>query len=278
MVIQAQTPGQIRDSWDRIAPGFDEFATPITMTLADDVLRRVGVGPGTRFLDVAAGSGALSIPAARVGAQVLATDVAPTMIERLNTRARQEGLTNLEGRVMDGHALQLDNDSFDVTASQNGVSLFPDLPRGLREMVRVTRPGGQVVVVAFGSPQRSEFLGFFLAALRAAIPGFTGIPMDPPPLPFQVADPEKLREHLTAAGLRDLRIETAAWQMPFKSGRHLWDVSTSSNPIGAMLVADLSPQQTAEVQHVLDGMLRERSGGRPGAVLTADMNIGVGTK
>ena len=58
---------------------------------------------------------------------------------------------------------------------------------------------------------------------------------------------------------------------------HLWNVFTSSNPIGAQLVGGLTPEQRTDVWQVLDGMLRERSGGGPGAVLHADINIGTGT-
>ncbi len=273
-----QEQEQTRDAWDKLAAGFDEFATPLTIPLAEEALRRADLRPGMRFLDVAAGSGALSIPAARLGAQVLATDIAPTMIERLNERACDEGLTSLEARVMDGYALELEDDTFEISGSQNGVSLFPDLKRGLRELVRVTKPGGRALIVAFGPPQKAEFLTFFIGAMRAAIPGFTGPPMDPPPLPFQVADPEKLHQELADAGLTDVRVETATWQMQFHSARHFWDMVTNSNPIGAMLVADLTEEQRAEVRSVLDGMLRERSGGGPDAVLDTEVNIGIGTK
>jgi ubiquinone/menaquinone biosynthesis C-methylase UbiE len=269
---------QTRDAWDRIAAGFDEFATPLTTPLAEDALRRVGLRPGMRFLDVAAGSGALSIPAARLGARVLATDIAPTMIELLNARAREEGLSNLEARVMDGHALALEDGTFDVSGSQNGVSLFPGLKRGLRELVRVTKPGGHALIVAFGPPQKAEFFTFFIGAMQAAVPGFTGPPMDPPPLPFQVADPEKLHQELADAGLTDVRVETTTWRTQFRSATHMWEMVTNSNPIGAMLVADLTEEQRAEVQQVLDGMLRERSGGGPDAVLNTEVNIGIGTK
>src|SRR5690606_11409635 len=115
-------------------------------------------------LDVAAGSGALSLPAARLGARVLAVDISPGMVERLAARARAEGLANLETRVMDGHALELEDNTFDLAASQFGVMLFPDLPRGLSEMARVTRPGGRVLVVTFGPFEQVEFIGFFIRA------------------------------------------------------------------------------------------------------------------
>ena len=273
-----QEQEQTRDAWDRIAAGFDEFTTPLTTPLAEDALRRVGLRSGMRFLDVAAGSGALSIPAARLGAQVLATDIAPTMIELLNARAREEGLSNLEARVMDGHALALEDDTFDVSGSQNGVSLFPDLKRGLHELVRVTKPGGHALIVAFGPPQKAEFFTFFIGAMQAAVPGFTGPPMDPPPLPFQVADPEKLHQELADAGLTYVRVETTTWQTQFQSATHMWEMVTNSNPIGAMLVANLTEEQRAEVQQVLDGMLRERSGGGLDAVLNTEVNTGIGTK
>lgn len=272
------TSEQIRDAWDQVAAGFDEFATPTNMSLAEEALRRVGLRPGMRLLDVAAGSGALSIPAARLGAEVVATDIAPAMLERLEARARDEGLANLEGRVMDGHALELEDDSFDISASQFGVMLFPDLRRGLSEMARVTKPGGRVLVVAFGSPQKVEFLGFFMGAMKAVIPGFTGLPVDPPPLPFQVADPVVLRQKLAEAGLKDIRVETANHGIEFQSGRRLWDWVRSSNPIGAALVADLTEDQGAAVRQALDAMLRERSGGSGPAVLNNEINIGIGTK
>jgi ubiquinone/menaquinone biosynthesis C-methylase UbiE len=274
-----RTLEETREAWDRLAAGYDQFTTPISIGLAEQALGLVELRPGMRLLDVGAGSGALSIPAARLGATVTATDLSPVMIAQLNERARHEGLTEqIEGRVMDGHALELDDDVVDVAASQNGVSLLPDLRRGLRELVRATKPGGQVLIVAFGPPSRAEFLGFFLAALQVAVPGFTGPPMDPPPLPFQAAHPATLREQLTDASLTDVRVERINWAMPFQSASHFWAVVTTSNPMGAALAADLTPNQRTAVQQLLDGMLRERSGGGPAAVLHTDMNLGIGRK
>ena len=267
---------QTQQAWEAIAEGYDEFVTPTHMSLGGEALgpRRRRAGPA--FLDVAAGSGALSLPAARLGARVTATDITPAMIERLGERARREGL-DVETRVMDGHALELDDDSFDIAGSQYGVMLFPDLPRALREMKRVTRPGGRVFLVVYGAPTQVEFLGFFMAAMQATVPGFTGLPLDPPPLPFQVADPELLRQALVDAGLKDVRVDTVTQQMEFRSGRHMWDWIVNSNPLATMLVADLTDAQEGAVREALDRMLRERAGGRGTAVLTDPNHIGVGT-
>lgn len=268
----------VRTAWDRLAAGYDEYVTPAgNRVVARDALRRAGLRPGMRLLDVASGSGALSIPAARAGADVLAVDISPAMIARLKARARQEGLVNLEARVMDGHALELPDDAFDISASQFGVMLFPDLPRGLDEMVRVTKPGGCVLIVAFGAPAQVEFLTFFVRAIQSVVPGFTGLPANPPPLPFQLADPEVLRRRMTAAALEEVRVGRGTHSIAVQSGRELWAWVVHSNPIGAGLVAGLTEKQGAGVRQVLDRMLRERVRDNGYAVLNSPVNIGIGT-
>lgn len=278
MTTQTPTTEQIRTAWDALATGFDDFMSPLTIAFGEHLVGRLDIRSGTRFLDVAAGSGALAIPAARRGATTVAVDIAPTMIERLNSRARSEGLSNLEGQVMDAQTLEFPDNTFDVSVSLNGVSLFPDLDGGLAELVRVTRPGGRVVIAAFGRMQRTEFITFFMSAMQTAVPGFTPLPVDPPPLPFQVSDPNKLHAKLTEAGLTTVRADTTTWDMRFHSAAHYWDAMTSSNPIAVQTTADLTAEQRDDVKRVLDGMLRERSGGDPGAVLHNEATIGIGSK
>jgi ubiquinone/menaquinone biosynthesis C-methylase UbiE len=270
---------QTRVAWDTIAAGYDRTNTPSQMWLGNEGLRRAGLRPGTRFLDVAAGSGALSIPAARLGADVLATDISPAMLERLERRAHDEGL-NVRTRVMDGHALELDDDRFDLAGSQFGVMLFPDMQRGVREMARVVKPGGRVLMTVYGDPHSIEFLGFFVAAVQAVVPAFEGPPMDPLPLPFQLHDPGRLREVLTAAGLQRPQVETITETTDFASGERLWDWLVHSNPIVGAILADLDLDegQIGAVRRALDDLVRERAGDSPVAALTAPINIGVATK
>lgn len=272
------TTEQRQISWDGVAQGYDAYVTPLVIPLAEEVLGHVDVRPGTRLLDVAAGSGALALAAARVGAHVVATDIAPGMIARLEARARDERLTYVESHVMDAYSLELDDDAFDVSASQLGVTVLSDLRRALGEMVRVTKPGGHVLVVALGPPQKAEFLGFFVAALKASVPGFTGPPADPPPVQFQVADPARLHERMVEAGLRDISVDTINFDLEFPSAGHFWGFLMSSNPMGRALVAELADEQRTEVQEVLAGMLRERSKRTGAAVLSIDVNVAVAAK
>jgi ubiquinone/menaquinone biosynthesis C-methylase UbiE len=277
MTTQMPPTEQISPAWESVTPRFDECVSPLTMAFGQAVVDKLGVGPGTVFLDVSAGSGALAIPAAQRGADVLTIDLAPTMIERLGARAR--GLPNLRGRVMDGGHLGLSDNSFDVVASVNGVTLFPDVSAGIAEMVRVTKPGGRVVLVCFAHGiEYAEFVTFLFAALRTAVPDAALPPTDPPPLPLQLADPQKLRTKLVEAGLTGVSVEVASWDVQVRSVAHYWDAITASNPIAAQVVAQLTIRQQAHVRQVIDGMLRERSDGSPGGVLRNPVNITVGIK
>lgn len=277
MVNTLQHDAQV--AWDRIAPGYDRTNTPTQMWLGNEGLRRVGLRAGMRFLDVAAGSGALSIPAARLGADVLAIDQSPVMLELLRARAHQQGLT-IETRVMDGHALDLPDNHFDVAGSQFGVMLFPDMPKGISEMVRVARPGGAVLLHAYGDPHQIDFLGFLIGALQSVRPAFSGPPMDPPPLEFQLADPKRLRSEFAAAGLKAVRVEPVTETTEFESGKALWDWILSSNPIVECVLSPLTltKEETEVVQQALETMVRDRAGSTGAAKLTNSINMGIGTK
>jgi ubiquinone/menaquinone biosynthesis C-methylase UbiE len=277
----AQPSAETREAWNGIAEGYDSFVTATHMWLANEGLRRLGLRSGMRFLDVAAGSGALSLPAARLGARVLSTDLSPVMLRRLAARAAGEGL-DIETRAMDGHALELADDTFDMAGSQFGVMLFPDMPSGIAEMARVVKPGGRVLMTVYGAPEKIEFFGFFVEAIRTVVPDFSGPPMDPPPLPFQLKDPDRLRRELGAVGLKDVHVETITEALTFESGKQLWDWLVNSNPIVESLLGQLNLDegQRSKICEALEALVQARAGVNVdgSAVLTNPINIGTGTK
>ena len=268
-----------REAWDAIAEAYDAFVTVGEEELATQALLLAGLRAGDRFLDVAAGTGGLSLPAARLGAKVTATDWSPRMIERFEARVREEGIEGAQGRVMDCHALDFPDAEFDITGSQFGVMLVPNQPQALAEMARVTRPGGRVLLVAYANPAEFEALQTFIGALHAAVPDFQGLPDDPPPLEFQVSDPEVMRHRLTEAGLADVKVDsTHRERVVVDSGQQLWDWCLGGNPIPGMLVADLPEDRRVAIRSILDAAVAERANDHGEAVFTAPVNIGMGTR
>jgi SAM-dependent methyltransferase len=202
------------------------------------------------------------------------------MLELLEKRAGQERLA-IETRLMDGHALELDDDTFDMVGSQFGVMLFPDMPKGIREMARVVRPGGSIFVTAYGDPHRIEFLGLLVHAVQRVRPGFDGPPTDPAPLEFQLSHPDSLRRALSAAGLQDIRLEAITETTSFRSGQELWEWIIASNPIVERILRGmlaLTDQERATVKKTLERIVRERAGHGDVAELTSPINLGIGTK
>ena len=155
--------------------------------------------------------------------------------------------------------------------------LFPDMPKGIKEMVRVVQPGGHVLMKVYGNPHKIEFFGFLVGAIQSVRPDFNGPPMDPPPLPFQLQNPERLRKEFAAAGLSDIDVESIIETTEFQTGKELWDWLVWSNPILEMVLGslNLTDDERGVIQQVLEQMVRERAGGRGAAKLT---NIGVGAK
>jgi len=223
------------EGWSDGAAAYDQWFAPVSSRFAINALRLLGLGPGQRLLDVAAGTGALTLQAAEAGMNVLAVDFAPGMVRLLRQRLAGAGL---DARVeqMDGQALGFDGASFDAACSMFGLIFFPDLDAGARELRRVVHPGGQVLIAAwdrsgFPLPMAVE------RALQAVIPDLTR-PAEPPPA-LRVADPGSMEALLARAGLREVTVLEVT---------HDWVI-----PEPAVLFRCL-PQWAAPLQPVFDGL------------------------
>jgi SAM-dependent methyltransferase len=111
------------------------------------VVESLGVRPELKVLDLGCGDGTTALPAARRGADVLGVDIARNLVEAANRRAQEHALTNL--RFQEGDACNLSelaDDTFDLVVSIFGAMFAPKPFDVAREMVRVTRPGGRIVM------------------------------------------------------------------------------------------------------------------------------------
>jgi SAM-dependent methyltransferase len=107
----------------------------------------LGISPGLKVLDLGCGDGTTALPAARLRADVLGVDIARNLVEAGNRRAQEEGLTNCRFQEGDASNLsELADKSFDLVVSIFGAMFAPNPFDVAKEMVRVTRPGGRIVM------------------------------------------------------------------------------------------------------------------------------------
>ena len=124
--------------FDAMVTAYDTWAEPLSTRLAQAALRKTTVSAGDRVLDIGAGTGALSVQAAALGASVTAIDLSSAMVARLNQRLAP--YPKCKALVMDGQALTFEDDTFDAAFSVLSTTLFSNWSAGLDESVRVLDP------------------------------------------------------------------------------------------------------------------------------------------
>ncbi len=155
---------------------YAEVASQLIPELGRVLVDACGVGPGQRVLDIAAGCGNAAVPAARAGADVVASDITPELLERGRRRAEADGV-QLSWEWGDAEELPYRTGEFDTVMSCVGVMFAPHHRAAADELVRVVRPGGTIGLLSW---TREGFIGQMFAAMR---------PFAPPPPPGAEAPP-----------------------------------------------------------------------------------------
>ncbi len=212
----------------------------ITSEASDALIERLAPRPGQRLLDIAAGAGDPALRLARlVGAagHVTASDGVREMLDSLERHAREQGLAQLEVLHCAAEELDVPAASYDGSCSRFGVMFFSDPVRALQNMRRAVRPGGRLVVVAWGDDSRNPYFTLSMQALddlgvapadEAA--GSKGV--------YEFEEEGKLLSVARDAGWQDAREE-----------QHRF----------VMCVGNTAPEQLFDVQTELTRKLRERA-------------------
>lgn len=141
---------------------YARMAEEVMAPLGPILVSATGIAPGRRVLDVAAGSGNISLPAAQAGGVVVSTDLTPELLDRSRIRAAELGL-ELHWQQANAHALPFGDGEFDTVVSAIGVMFAPDQQCAADELVRVCRAGGTIGVISW-TP--TGFFGRMLATIR----------------------------------------------------------------------------------------------------------------
>ncbi|MDH3476464.1 MAG: methyltransferase domain-containing protein [Rhodospirillales bacterium] len=210
-----------RAHWDSVAKGWAEWwpvieegARPVTERL----LELAALEPGGRALDLASGIGEPAASAARrVGPQgrVLATDIAPSMVEAGRERMRRLGLDNVEFRLMDAAAPDLPEGNFDAVLCRWGLMFVPDLSDTLVRLHRLLKPGGRLAAAVWGPPEQVPAISLASRILSEHLD--MPKPSNDDRGPFELSDIGAFEAKLAAAGFTDVRREAVSVVYDFAS-------------------------------------------------------------
>jgi SAM-dependent methyltransferase len=192
---------QAAAAWQRWTPTLQTWFAPAT----DAMIELGQLTRGSRVLDVAAGAGEPACTFARVvepTGSVLATDIAPNIVELARRAAAEQGLTQVEARVMDGEQLELPDAAFDAVTSRVGLIYFPNRQRALAEARRVLRVGGRIVACVYTTAEQNGFFSIPIDIIRrrAQLPP----PLAGQPGPFSLGEPGVLDAAFAEAGFQDI--------------------------------------------------------------------------
>jgi demethylmenaquinone methyltransferase/2-methoxy-6-polyprenyl-1,4-benzoquinol methylase len=202
--------GQVRAMFDRIAGVYDRMNRVMTVGLDQQWRRRAAdlsaVGPGDRALDVATGTGDLAVELAGRGASVTGLDFSEAML--VLAREKAPAIDFVRGNALE---LPFQDGEFDAVTVGFGARNFADLERGVREMARVTRVGGRVVILEITTPRKPPLAWFFRIWFDRLVPALGRFAGDTDAyryLPSSVRrfpGPRDLGALLASAGLTDVR-------------------------------------------------------------------------
>ena len=203
-------PAEVQAMFDDVARRYD--LTNDVLSLGQDrrwrqqVVRAVDARPGERVLDLAAGTGTSSEPFHRLGATVVPCDFSVGMLQ-----VGKAHLPHLPFTAGDATRLPFADDVFDAVTISFGLRNVVDPDAGLRELLRVTRPGGRLVVCEFSSPTWSPFRTVYLEYLMKALPSIARAVSSSPDAYVYLA--ESIRAWPDQGALAE-RVEAAGWRDP----------------------------------------------------------------
>ncbi len=236
-----------REGYSRVAPRYDQAATPATSQVNNAILDAVGARQGTRLLDVACGPGWLSAAAVARGAVVTGLDFAESMLDLARARCPQ-------AVFHDGDAEQLPFDAgrYEAVVCSFGLLHFPDPERAVAEAFRVLQAGGRYAFTSWTPPARNPFMGLIFGAIQTHGTTPVDLPAGPPLFRFgEAAECEKI---LSEAGFLRVSVVEVPVVWPFPSPEEVMPmVAASTARIGPWLTLQRADQRRRIADAIAEG-------------------------
>ena len=230
-----------RYGWDRAAAAYDRYWREALEPAQSLLLAWAALHPGQRVLDIACGTGLVTVEAAKaVGSsgEVIGTDLSAAMVAATQEAAARAGLTNVETLRADAEDLPAPDEAFDVALCALGLMYVPDPLRAMQEMHRVLRPGGRAAVAVWGRRDRCGWAEIFPIVDRR-------VSSDVCPMFFQLGGEGALEHIFREAGFSDVEGERISTVLRYASAHDACGAAFAGGPV-AMAYSRFDEQTRAE--------------------------------
>jgi len=252
----------IVEAWRESAQYWAKYSDTIRtmfMPLTRALIEHAGIHEGQSVLDVAGGTGEPSLTIAEIvgpKGSVTCTDAVNEMVEAARTEAQRLGITNVQFRQCTADALPFPSDSFDVTGSRLGAMFFPDPVAAIREMLRVTKPGGSLALAVWHKSELNPFCYVVTGVIDRHInPGA----VDPDaPNAFRFAEPGKLAGIMTETGASDVKEHVVKFNIEAPiSPLEFWTMRSQISDTLREKLAKLSAGEQAQITGEVEQAVQE---------------------
>ena len=224
-----------KEAWNKSSAGwkkYDEMMMKFLEPMNVEMIRMLNIKEDDHILDVATGTGepALTIATLVKNGKVVGTDLSESMLLVADEKAAERNITNFETVCCDVSELKFDDNSFDIITCRLGFMFFPDIQMALYEMLRVLKPGGQIVVSVWGNPDKN----FWIRASMETMISRLSLPSPPAGAPglFRCSGKGSMQDHLKQAGFINIKENNISGKLNCENIENYWNfISEVASPL-----------------------------------------------
>ncbi len=261
------------EPWDLVAGGYAETTMQMLAQYAEVAVGTLALHDGSKVLDVACGSGSVSLMVAKQVESVHAIDFSLSMLDICQQKAKENNLQNIQTFHGDAQELPFEDEYFDAVISMFGLMFFPDRHAGLVEIYRTLKQGGRVAISSWAPVADSPAMKIVFGALREMNPD---IPK-PQTIIDSLENPDVFQTELEAVGFRDVNIKRVTKCFPVESITEFWQSMVKGHVGITMMKHQLSEAEWLEKEKLALAYLEQQIPKTP-TELASDAWLGTGYK